>query len=348
MNHKHQGEKNSRRGEKRAITVICGILAVMMIGLGCYAAGWYANRARIEGAAERYQAMYSPLPLRESPSAAPHPATLSPTAPEATPTPTAVPIVTATPTVIPTAEPLETIRPEPTPVENPIAEDVPIATANADTLVIALPTAPPMQESFNGLLSHNPETVGYLDIPDLVSLPVVQRENDNDFYLTHNFDGELAREGALFLDGINRLIPEDDCLIVYGHNMKNGTMFGGLSRYASKGYVSHHPLVRFDTLYDNRLYAPFAAFTASMTPGDRHYFGVRQFVFDETEFELFSLKMAHRSAWTAPIDVRPGDRLLLLVTCNSTDQEGRFVLALRQLRGDETEDSIRAAYQGIA
>ncbi len=60
---------------------------------------------------------------------------------------------------------------------------------------------------------HNADTVGYLDIEKTISLPVVQRENDNEYYLTHNFDGEESQEGTLFLDGANRLVPEDDCLI---------------------------------------------------------------------------------------------------------------------------------------
>ena len=351
MNHKRQTENKPKLKEKRAITIICGVLSMVIIGLGCYAAGWYANRARIEGASERYRAMYRSQPLENSTSFTRLPSTtlLSKSkAPAVTPTMMATLAVTHTPTAIPTVEPLETVSPEPTPIANPIAQDEPIATANAETLVIALPTAPPKQDSFEELLAHNPETVGYLDIPDLISLPVVQRENDNDYYLTHNFDGDTALEGALFMDGVNRLIPEDDCLIVYGHNMKNGTMFGNLSQYASKTFAMSHPVVRFDTLYENRLYVPFAAFTASMTPGDHHFFGVRQFVLDDTEFELFTLKMIARSAWIAPIDVLPGDRLLLLVTCNSANREGRFVLALRQLRKNETEDSIRAAFQSIA
>ena len=67
-----------------------------------------------------------------------------------------------------------------------------------------LPTEPPPQESFAELLRYNPDTVGYLSIGEIVDLPVVQRENDNEYYLTHAYSGEEAREGALFLDGANR------------------------------------------------------------------------------------------------------------------------------------------------
>ena len=245
----------------------------------------------------------------------------------------ALPILPATeaPTIAPSAEPLAQL---------PVAVDEPIPTPNEGTLVIALPTPPPVQESFAELLAHNPETVGFLQIDDVLALPVVQRENDNDYYLDHTFDGAQATEGTLFLDGTNRLVPEDDCLIVYGHNMKNNTMFGSLSAFGDAAYLKRHTSVRFDTIYENRTYVPFAAFAASTEPDSRSYFDVRQFIFDEVEFEKFVLKLQGRSAWRAPVDVAWGDRLLLLVTCDYRNQEGRFILALRQVRPDEIEANL--------
>ena len=308
-----------------------------------------------------------------SPTARPTP-TPTPT-PTSTPTPTPVPTPTPTPTAAPTVPPAvgpdadmpvvvdepilrETAAPaaptpEPAPspttppvvgpnADMPVAVDEPIPTPDDDTLVIALPTVPPVQESFGPLLALNPETVGFLEIEGMLSLPVVQRQNDNEYYLDHSFEGAKALEGALFLDGMNRLVPEDDCLIVYGHNMKNKTMFGRLSAYADVSHLHKYPVVRFDTIYENRSYVAFAAFSASMKPGDSHYFDVRHFIFDEAEFDKFVLKLQSRSAFTSPIDVRYGDRLLLLVTCDYSNREGRFILALRQLRPDENEGSVWA------
>ena len=264
-----------------------------------------------------------------------------------TPAPTASPSPSVTPTPSPSVTPSPTATPEPTPAAMPTAVDIRLQSADPDTLVYALPTTAPVQDSFRELLSFNPDTVGYLEVPDLVALPVVQREYDNDYYLSHNLDGEESLEGALFLDGMNRLTPEDDCLIVYGHNMRNGTMFGRLDSYEGLKFMKAHPIVRFDTLYENRLYTPFAAFTASTLPGDRHYFDVRQFIFDEAGFDLFTLKMQARSARQSPIDVRYGDRLLLLVTCDYTDRQGRFILALRQLRPDERESEIKKLFEKV-
>ena len=252
-----------------------------------------------------------------------------PTVPPAVAAEEAAPVSTAQPAIGPDAD-------------MPAIVDEPIPTPDADTLVIALPTVPPVQESFSPLLSLNPETIGFLDIEGMLSLPVVQRENDNEYYLNHSFEGAEALEGTLFLDGMNRLTPEDDCLIVYGHNMKNHTMFGRLNAYADVSYLRQHPVVHFDTIYENRSYVAFAAFSASMAPGDPRYFDVRHFIFDEAEFDKFVLKLQSRSLFRSPIEVRWGDRLLLLVTCDYVNREGRFILALRQLRPDENEGGVFA------
>ena len=267
-------------------------------------------------------------------------------APTAAPTPEPTPASTATPTPEPTPEPTAEPTPSPTPrpfgADMPVIEDEPIPTPDANTQVYALPTAPPVQPGFNALLEQNPETIGFLEIADMLALPVVQRENDNEFYLSHGFEGGESREGTLFLDGLNRLVPEDDCLIVYGHNMKNRTMFGKLNRYEDLAWLRQHSVIHFDTLYENRSYVVFAAFTASMESGNRRYFDVRQFIFDDVEFDKFVLKLQSRSIFKIPVDVRYGDRLLLLVTCDYTNKDGRFILALRQVRTDETEAGVWA------
>lgn len=381
MKQGHRDGQRRRRRKPRNIvlTAFCAGLVAILLGMGVYVAQWYLNLGRIRSEGERYASMYpgrhaTPTPQSASPTDTPRPtprptATPTPTpTPEPTPTPTPVPVVTLDanmPVVVDepipagatvaattaaeaageTADAYGSAEPTPVPAPDadmPVPVDEPIPTPDGDTLVIALPTAPPVQDSFSALLAANPDTVGFLEIEGMLSLPVVQRPNDNEYYLDHSFEGAKALEGTLFLDGMNRLVPEDDCLIVYGHNMKNRTMFGRLSAYADVSHLRQYPVVHFDTLYENRSYVAFAAFSASMTPGDSHYFDVRNFIFDEDGFDKFVLKLQGRSVFTSPIDVRYGDRLLLLVTCDYSNREGRFILALRQLRADENEGNMFA------
>ncbi len=218
---------------------------------------------------------------------------------------------------------------------------MPLSTANAETKVFSLPTPPSVQESFSELLAVNPDTVGFLTIDGVVSLPVVQRQNDNEYYLTHDFSGGEHAEGALFLDGLNRLSPEDDCLIVYGHNMHNGSMFGNLRSFLNRGFFRSHALVSFDTLYENHAYVPFAAFNASMDASSRNAVDIRRFVMDETEFDDFVALLRARSEFSVDVVVEYGDTLLLLVTCDYSNSDGRFILALRRVRDGEDAEALR-------
>ena len=218
----------------------------------------------------------------------------------------------------------------------------PLATPDADTLVVALETPPPVQASFANLLAANPDAVGFLDIDGLISLPVVQRINDNEFYLDHSFDQEESIAGTLFLDGMNLLVPEDDCLVVYGHNMKNGTMFQPLAYYEELPFLQEHALVRFDTLYENRVYVPFAALTVTADADSERHLNLRQFSYDAESFDMFVRSLRALSVWDSSVDVAYGDRLLLLVTCEYTHDNGRFVLALRAQRPDEAWDQLWA------
>ena len=328
------GDRSPRARRHQLFCLAC---ALIILGCVAYVAGYFAEQGRVRREGEVYRAMYSPAPLE----------TQAPVA-TATATPTAIP--TATSTAIPTAAisptpaatPTATGSPTPAPTPTPEAQvvDEPLPTPNENTIVLSLPTEPPPQESFAELLRYNPDTVGYLSIGEIVDLPVVQRENDNEYYLTHAYSGEEAREGALFLDGANRL--SDENLIIYGHNMRNGTMFGELSSFGEREFLLKNAVVRFDTLYENALYVPFAMFEASMDENDGHYFDVRQIVFDETSFELFVLKLRGRSVFDVPVEVEYGDQLLTLVTCSYNDDDGRYIVALRKLREGETEEEMRA------
>ena len=249
------------------------------------------------------------------------------------------------PIVASTAEASPSATPGPTPVPFEIARDAtraPLATPDANTRIFALQTPPPAQSSFADLLATNPDTVGFLRIGDVLSLPVVQRKNDNETYLNHSFNLEESIAGTLFLDGSNLLVPEDNCLIVYGHNMRNGTMFHQLLNYAELSFLKANALVSFDTIYENRSYVPFAVLTVTAEPDSARYVNLRQFSLEDDAFDDFTAQLKSLSQWNIPVEVAPGDRLLLLVTCEYTHNNGRFVIALRQLRPGEDENAVRA------
>ena len=312
---KRKKQRKQCRRERRLLVVLCALI-VMLASL-IYMIHYEGTRRSIVRSNEGYSALYA------VPTLAPTEAPVIPSEPASTPEYTLAP------------EP--TPSPEPAPTFDVAADETlaPLATADADTLVFSRETPPPVQESFADLLAVNPETVGFLSIENVLSLPVVQRPNDNEFYLDHDFDLEESTGGTLFLDGSNLLVPEDDCLIVYGHNMRNGTMFRPLIRYEDAAFVRDNPLIRFDTIYENRIYVPFAALSVTADPGSERYLNLRQFSYDESGFNRFVKSLRTLSVWKSPVEVAHGDRILLLVTCEYTHDNGRFVLALRAPREGE-------------
>ena len=191
-----------------------------------------------------------------------------------------------------------------------------------------------MDARFDAVRQENPDIVGWLSAGGLLREPVVQR--DNEFYVTHDARGRRNENGAIFLDVNADLSTLPYTLILYGHNMKSGAMFGCLRNYEYAEFCEKHPILTFDTLYEEGRYVIFAAGKVS----DR--------VIDENYVDLFklstSMKMEERrdaidslkagSILQFQVDVRPDDQLLLLVTC--TDEAGeRRVVAARRLREGE-------------
>ena len=209
---------------------------------------------------------------------------------------------------------------------------------------VAEATLPPMQESFAELYAQNPHVVGWLEMDPDIALPVVQW--DNSFYMDHDFDGNESVAGTLFVDSRNTLWPQDDHILIYGHNMKDGSMFGSLNNYRNVGFLRATTCIQFNTIYGDAQYVPFALFDASMTKDDPNYFRLLRLNFSEEQpFDAFLEEVQSRSLFDIPVDVNKGDQLLSLVTCSYSMDNGRFIIMCRKLREDETPEQMEALLQ---
>ena len=140
----------------------------------------------------------------------------------------------------------------------------------------------PIEEDFQWLYEQNPDTVGWIRAGENIDYAVVQ--SDNEFYLHHDFDGNPSHDGTLFVNEFNCLLPRDWLILIHGHHMRSGAMFGRLMDYESYDYLCSHPLLIFRTIYDSQdvFYAPIAAFNASMVETDPSwFFSTEPFVFEE-------------------------------------------------------------------
>lgn len=209
---------------------------------------------------------------------------------------------------------------------------------------VAEATLPPMQESFAELYAQNPHVVGWLEMDPDIALPVVQW--DNSFYMDHDFDGNESVAGTLFVDSRNTLWPQDDHILIYGHNMKDGSMFGSLNNYRNVGFLRATTCIQFNTIYGDAQYVPFALFDASMTKDDPNYFKLIRLNFSEEQpFDAFLEDVQSRSLFNIPVDVNEDDQLLSLVTCSYSMDNGRFIIMCRKLREGETPEQMSALLQ---
>lgn len=209
------------------------------------------------------------------------------------------------------------------------------------------------QDGFLSLYAQNPDVVGWLKAGENVDYPVVKR--DNSFYMDHNFFGEVDRNGTLFINANNELDPRDDVLMIHGHNMKSGDMFGKLLSFRDEAYMRQYPIVSFQEVYGENEpnYVAVAAFDASMLEDNRTYFDITQIHFENdtpeattprqsASFQAYLDAIQERSYWKAPVGVTVDDHLLMLITCSYEQEDGRFVLVCRQLRENETPESVQA------
>lgn len=174
--------------------------------------------------------------------------------------------------------------------------------------------------------------------------PVVRK--DNTFFLTHDALGRRNSNGAIFMDERTSLLTRPYTILLYGHNMKTGAMFGGLRKYEDFSYFFRHRFFQLDTLYEEGQYAIFAVETIRLTPGMDRFLNVNALASEDRETRRNALASLLRLNEHEPmLDVNEEDQLVLLVTCVGDDDE-RLVVAARRLREGEQPDRLIAREPG--
>ncbi len=193
------------------------------------------------------------------------------------------------------------------------------------------------------LQKQNKDVVGWLSIPDMLEQAVVQR--DNSYYLKRDYLGYHNANGALFLEESISLKSRPDAYVIFGHNMKTGDMFGSLRLYEDAGYYRKHALISFSALYEDGQYVVFAVTDVDIIQGMRRYVPFMQLPgMEKTQRAACIQRLQAYSRILSPVQVSADDQLLLLVTCEGTE-ENRRVVAARRLREGETPDRMQALLQ---
>jgi len=240
------------------------------------------------------------------------------------------------PTPSPTAEPTSPPMPE---ILSPVSSPLPTAAANLPTLRYPTNYYAAVNSRFQKLQRQNEDIIGWLTIEDLLDEAVVQR--DNSYYLRRDYRGYHNTNGAIFLEETCNLKTRPYTMILYGHNMKTGEMFGFLRNYENANYYHTNPFITFDTVYEDGQYVILGVGTISTIRGNRKYVDLARLSSSTIAWRQEAMdQLMKQSVYMNHVDVQPQDQLLLLVTCVDDSTERRVLIA-RRIRDGESIDALR-------
>ncbi len=228
-------------------------------------------------------------------------------------------------------------------VENSNREDVSSNSAEANEITEDLIVSPwdtdyapedrEILPELAGLYADNPDLVGILEVVGTdINYPVMQTINDPEYYLRRDFYGDESTAGTLFVDYRCDIVNPTTNTIIYGHNMRSGTMFGGLKRYLKQDYYQSHKTIIFKTLYEEQEYEIVGVGLSAVGYDDDENYKYYDFINAVTGSELqeFLNTIQSLSVYDETIDISATDKILTLSTCNSYTEDGRmFVVAKR-------------------
>lgn len=184
------------------------------------------------------------------------------------------------------------------------------------------------------LQKENPDIIGWLEIENTeINYPVLQDE-DNEFYMTHNYKKEYTRDGSLFLDkDYNWDLPSTN-LLIYGHNNQNNTMFHNLLDYQEESFYKEHPTIKFTTDKEDAKYEIIAVFFSRVYyKSEKDVFRYYYFINAENEQEFYDFVNNSKKAsiYDTGKTAEYGDQLITLSTCSYHTEDGRFAVVARKI-----------------
>lgn len=185
---------------------------------------------------------------------------------------------------------------------------------------------------FAELYVQNNDIVGWLTIPGtVVDYPVMQSPGDPDYYLYRNFDKENNKRGCLYTWPENSVTTPSDNVTIYGHHMRDGSMFGQLEKFRDPKFRAENPYIFFDTLTELHTYEVMAVFLTTASVGQG--FGYHEFIDakDEKEFNDFVSQIHKLQLYDSGVTAEYGDKLICLSTCEYSQVNGRLVVVAKRI-----------------
>lgn len=186
-----------------------------------------------------------------------------------------------------------------------------------------------VQPSSRNLYLENAGMVGWIQIEGTnIDYPVMQTPADPDYYLHHDFEKNYTDYGCPFAQVNCDVQAPSDNVILYGHNMKDGSMFADLAKYRSKDFWQAHKTVWFDTALGSYAYEIFAVIHTTVQADDADAFPFYWFVdaASPEEFADYVSACKAQALYDTGISAQYGDKLLTLSTCDNITDNGRWLV----------------------
>ena len=187
------------------------------------------------------------------------------------------------------------------------------------------------ETSFESLFSENSDMVGWIFIEGTgVNYPVMQTKNSPNYYLKRNFKRAYSDLGVPYVQE-NCDLATSDNIIIYGHHIMGGKMFGSLDKFTSKSFYEKHKIIQFNTLTEQSQYQIIAVFKtiAYSASGFRYYDFVN--AEDEADFNAYVSRCKELSLYDTGVTAEYGDKLLTLSTCKRFAENGRLVVVAKKI-----------------
>lgn len=219
---------------------------------------------------------------------------------------------------------VEASRVEPLP-QPAVSATIPSQEAPSATDIDAEPVILP---EYASLYEENQDFIGWMRIDGTsVNYPVMQTPDQIDFYLDHNFKKEPNSHGCLYVRESCDVFAPSDNMTIYGHHMRNGTMFASLDKFQQKEFWQQYQTINFDTLYEHHTYTVFAVFRTTATLGEGFDYHLFEDAADEAEFNDFVSACKSLALYDTGITPEYGDKMICLSTCEYSQTNGRLVVA---------------------
>ena len=205
----------------------------------------------------------------------------------------------------------------------PVSELVEVTDPNTGETALVLP-------EYAELYAMNADLVGWITIEGTnINYPVMQTPDRTDYYLYRDFYRKDSKHGCIYVREQCDVNTSDN-VVIYGHRMKDGSMFNNLLHYDKQDYYESHKYIQFDTLTERHTYEILAVFKTVATESG---FGYHLFnnAADAAAFDEFVARVKELALYDTGVDAQYGDRLITLSTCEYSQDNGRMVVVAKRI-----------------